>query len=39
MLDAYDIACFAAGMYHFAIPYNLVRDLLTDETKLCIGME
>ena len=35
----YEIACFAAGMYHFTIPYKLVRDLLADEAKWCIGME
>ena len=35
----YEIAGFAAGMYHFTIPYNLLRDYLTDEAKWCIGME
>ncbi len=35
----YEIACFAAGMYHFTIPYNLVMDYLTDEAKWCLGME
>ena len=35
----YEIACFAAGMYHFTIPYNLLRDYLTDEAKWCIDMK
>lgn len=35
----YEIACFAAGMYHFTIPYNQLKDFLTDEAKWCLGME
>lgn len=35
----YEIACFAAGMYHFTIPYNQVIDYLTDEAKWCLGIE
>ena len=35
----YEIACFAAGMFHFTIPYNRVKDYLTDEAKWCIGMK
>jgi len=35
----YEIACFAAGMYHFTIPYNRLMDYLTDEAKWCLGME
>lgn len=34
----YEIASFAAGMYHFTIPYNRVKDYLTDEAKWCIGI-
>lgn len=34
----YEIACFAAGMYHFTIPYNRVMDFLTDEARWCIGI-
>ena len=35
----YEIACFAAGMYHFTIPYSRLKDYLTDEAKWCLGME
>ena len=35
----YEIACFAAGMYHFTIPYSQLQDFLTDEAKWCLGIE
>ena len=35
----YEIACFAAGMYHFTIPYSRLKDYLTDEAKWCLGMK
>ena len=35
----YEIACFAAGMYHFTIPYSQLKDFLTDGAKWCLGME
>ncbi len=34
----YEINCFAAGTFHFTIPYDKVRNLLTPRGKWCIGM-
>jgi len=35
----YDIDCFAAGTFHFTIPYKRVRHLLTPRGKWCIGFD
>ena len=34
----YEISCFAAGCFHFAIPYSRLTTYLTDRAKWCIGM-
>lgn len=34
----YEINCFAAGTYHFTIPYNKVENFLAPKGKWCIGM-
>ena len=35
----YQIDCFAAGTYHFIIPYDKLKHLLTDRAKWCIGIK
>lgn len=35
----YEISCFAAGTFHFFIPYESVEHLLTDRAKWCLGMK
>lgn len=35
----YEISCFAAGTFHFTIPYKRVRHLLTPRGKWCIGFD
>ena len=35
----YDIDCFAAGTFHFTIPYKRVRHLLTPRGKWCVGFD
>ena len=35
----YDISCFAAGTFHFTIPYWRVRHLLTSRGKWCVGFD
>ena len=35
----YQIDCFAAGTYHFVIPYERLKHLLTDKAKRCIGIK
>lgn len=32
----YDISCFAAGAFHFTIPYQRIENCLTDKAKCCI---
>ena len=34
----YEISCFAAGCFHFTIPYNSLKPYLTDRARWCIGM-
>ena len=34
----YEISCFAAGCFHFTIPYNRLTTYLTDRAKKCIGL-
>lgn len=34
----YDICCFAAGTFHFTIPYYMIKHLLTPQGKWCIGI-
>ena len=34
----YDICCFAAGAFHFTVPYKLLRPYLTDRAKWCLGL-
>ena len=34
----YEIACFAAGTFHFTVPYSQLKPYLTDRAKHCIGM-
>ena len=34
----YAISCFAAGCFHFTIPYSHLMTYLTDRAKWCIGM-
>lgn len=34
----YNISCFAAGTFHFTIPYKRVRHLLTPRGKWCVGL-
>lgn len=33
----YELSCFAAGCFHFTIPYSKLRKYMTDEAKRCIG--
>ena len=35
----YDISCFAAGAFHFTIPYERLRDLLTPAGRRCAGLD
>ena len=35
----YEISCFAAGTFHFTIPYNRLRPYLTDKSKWCLNMK
>ena len=35
----YEISCFAAGCFHFTIPYNSLTTYLTDRAKWCIGLK
>jgi len=34
----YSISCFAAGTFHFTIPYSRVRHCMTEEGKWCAGL-
>ena len=34
----YDISCFADGAFHFVIPYEKVKHLLTNRAKWCLGL-
>lgn len=34
----YEISCFAAGCFHFTIPYSRLTTYLTDRAKWCIGI-
>lgn len=33
----YAISCFAAGTFHFTIPYSRIRNCLTQNAKWCVG--
>ena len=35
----YEISCFAAGCFHFTIPYSRLTTYLTDRAKWCIGLK
>lgn len=35
----YEISCFAAGCFHFIIPYSRLTTYLTDRAKWCIGLK
>ena len=35
----YEISCFAAGTFHFTIPYKSVQHLLTPRGKWCVGLD
>ena len=35
----YDISCFAAGTFHFTIPYKKARHFLTPRGKWCVGLD
>lgn len=35
----YEISCFADGAFHFVIPYERVRHLLTNRAKWCLGLK
>ena len=34
----YEISCFAAGTFHFTIPYERIRPYLTDKARGCLNM-
>ena len=34
----YSISCFAAGPFHFTIPYSLIKQYLTTRGKWCVGL-
>ena len=34
----YEISCFAAGTFHFTIPYERIRPYLTDKARWCLNM-
>lgn len=33
----YEISCFAAGTFHFVVPYQRLRPYLSDKAKWCLG--
>ena len=33
----YEISCFAAGTFHFVVPYKRLKPFLSDKAKWCIG--
>ena len=35
----YDISCFADGAFHFVIPYERLKHLLTNRAKWCLGLK
>ena len=35
----YEISCFAAGCFHFTIPYSRLINYFTDRAKWCIGIK
>ena len=35
----YEISCFAAGCFHFIIPYSRLTTYLTERAKWCIGLK
>lgn len=35
----YSIACYAAGTFHFTVPYNKLKPYLTVHGKWCIGLK
>ena len=35
----YEISCFAAGTFHFVIPYMRLKPLLTDRAKWCLNLQ
>ena len=35
----YSISCFAAGVFHFTIPYKRLAPFLTDKTKWCLKLK
>lgn len=35
----YDISCFAAGTFHFTIPYSRIKPYLTPMAKWCLGLK
>lgn len=35
----YEISCFAAGCFHFTVPYSRLTTYLTDRAKWCIGLK
>ena len=34
----YDISCFAAGAFHFTIPYEKVKPFLTERGRRCVEL-
>ena len=34
----YEISCFAAGTFHFTIPFERIRPYLTDKARWCLNM-
>jgi hypothetical protein len=34
----YELSCFAAGCFHFTIPYTKLRPFLTEKAKHCVGL-
>lgn len=34
----YDISCFAAGTFHYTIPYEKLKSLLTPRGRWCVGV-
>lgn len=35
----YSISCFAAGVFHFTIPYERLAPYLTERAKWCLKLE